>query len=43
MWRDHRAYVDDWLDAARSVKAARSPLPVRRFWSKQARVTSMPA
>ncbi len=43
MWRDHRAYIDDWLDAARNVKAARLPLPVRRFWSKQARVTSMPA
>jgi secernin len=43
MWRDHRAYIDHWLDAARKVKAARIPLPMRRFWSKQARVTSMPA
>ena len=43
MWRDHRAYIDRWLEAARKVKAARLPLPVRRFWKKQARVTSMPA
>jgi len=43
MWRDHHAYIDHWLDAARKVKPARLPLPVRRFWSKQARVMSMPA
>ena len=43
MWREHRAYIDRWRDAARKVKAARVPLAMRRFWSKQARVTSMPA
>ncbi|NNE18676.1 MAG: hypothetical protein HKN10_09380, partial [Myxococcales bacterium] len=43
MWRDHRTYIDHWRDAASKVKAARVPLPMRRFWSKQARVTSMPA
>lgn len=42
-WRDHRVFVDDWLGAALRVKAPRAPLPTRWFWSKQSRVTSMPA
>ncbi|MFW2387631.1 MAG: carcinine hydrolase/isopenicillin-N N-acyltransferase family protein [Polyangiales bacterium] len=42
-WRDHRVLVEDWLGRALQVKAPRRPLLTRRFWSNQARRTSMPA
>jgi len=41
-WRDHRTYIDHWLEAARQVKAPRAPVPSRLFWLRQSRVTSMP-
>jgi dipeptidase len=41
-WRDHRVYIDDWLDRALQVKASRTPLFTGWFWSKQSRATSIP-
>ena len=41
-WRGHRIRIDDWLERALQVKAKRTPLPTRRFWSKQSRAVSMP-
>jgi dipeptidase len=42
-WRDHRVYIDDWLDRALQVKASREPMLARWFWSRQSRATSIPA
>jgi dipeptidase len=42
-WRDHRVYIDDWLDRALQVKASRTSPLTRWFWSKQSRATSIPA
>ncbi len=41
-WREHRVYVDEWRQRARKVKAPRTPLLERRFWTRQARELSIP-
>lgn len=42
-WSTHRAYIEDWLGAARAVKPAKTSLSTRLFWSKQSRAVSIPA
>jgi secernin len=42
-WRDHRLRIDDWLGRALEVKARRTPLLTRAFWSRQSQAVSIPA
>lgn len=41
-WSEHRAYIDEWRDRARSVKAPHAPFLERLFWTRQSRALSMP-
>ncbi|MGD8607348.1 MAG: carcinine hydrolase/isopenicillin-N N-acyltransferase family protein [Myxococcales bacterium] len=36
-WREHRAFVDEWLARALEVEASPMPLPSRWFWALQSR------